>query len=379
MHVGNSRSRRTSRRRIACAAVFAATLFAACSGGSDDDVTESSDATTVGASTPDFVATETTDFVPDDDTVVGTVVLDDDVIIATEDGAIPATSTDPPVEDTPDALLPEDAVTTTAAPVPLPDPASVGRIVSLSATHTETLFALGLGDFVVAVDGESDFPAETASLRRNDISAESADLTTLLALEPDVVVLGDDPTSMANRLAAVGVASYSGSQPATLEGVFTQIMDIAAIVGRPDLGEDLAASMRAEIASIVQSIPPFEGDKTFFHEIDPTLVTLTSDGFLSDVYGTVGLTNIAGDAGGAPFGQISNDAVIAANPDVILLADAECCRVTIDVVSARPGWEPLSAVNNGAVVLMSDDLIMRWGPRVVELIRQVAGALAASV
>lgn len=372
--VGPLGGRRRSLRRSLAVVAGVAMLLGACSGSDEAAVTDSvfDPANPEGTEPP----------------VAGTAVeLDDDVIIATDDGSIPAPTTVPPVDpEGPDAAPVDSAVpvgdgevtspSTTSAPVPLPEPASVGRIVSMSPTHTETLFALGLGEFVVAVDSTSDFPAAAEAVRRSDLNASSADVSTLLSLEPDVVIVGDDPTGLAGRLSAEGIAVYSGPPADTLEDVYTQIEDIAGIVGRPELGADLTGSMRADVARIIESLPP--GERTYFHEIDPSLVTIGPGTFLDTLYRELGLTPIVDSDDGTGFAQLTPDQVISANPDVIVLADADCCAVDADQVASRPGWSSISAVDNGAIVAISDAEAQRWGPRVVDLLRTVAGAVASA-
>jgi iron complex transport system substrate-binding protein len=293
-------------------------------------------------------------------------------------GSTPAPTTGPPVVAPPDTAPPANVSTTTAPGLPLPDPADVGRIVSLSSTHTETLFALGLGDFVVAVDNESDFPQAALAVRDESLDEDLADLAPVLAFDPDVVILGDDPTSIGARLSEAGVASYSGPNARTLDDVYRQIRDIAAIVGRPEAAEQLVTTMQRDIAAIVASLPAGANGLTFFHEIDPSLFTTGNDSFLSNVYGTLGLSNIAGPGQNEQVTQLTNDAVIAADPDVIILADAQCCAVNLERVAARPGWSGVSAVESRAVVELTDPLALRWGPRVVDLLRLVARGAAAA-
>lgn len=357
--------------------VVAALLAVSCSGsdGSSDDASSTSPVVTeAGSDEPVFDPANPEGTAPP---VPGTaVVLDDDVIIETDDGSIPTPTTEPPVDpEGPDAP-PVDETTTTAAPVAVPEASEIGRIVSMSPTHTETLFALGLGEYVVAVDNTSDFPAEAADVRVDDLDADSADLSTLLALDPDVVIVGDDPTDLVGRLNESGVASFSGPPATSLDDVFAQIRSIASLVDRPDLADGLIGSMQAEIDEIVGSVP--DGERTYFHEIDPSLVTVAPGSFLDSIYGELGLTSIVADADPSGLTQLSPDEVIAADPDVIVLADAECCGVTIDVLAGRSGWSSISAVSDGAVVELTDDLAMRWGPRVVELLRLVAGGVAVA-
>lgn len=310
--------------------------------------------------------------------VPGTAVeLDDDVIIATEDGEIPPTTTEPPIDPNgPDAPPDPNQTTTTVAPIPLPAPTDIGRIVSVSPTHTETLFALGLAEFIVAVDPDSDYPDAAIGLQQADLAPDSADLGPLLALEPDLVVIGDDPTNLAQRLAGEGVASFSGPPAESLDDVYAQIIGLADAVGRADLGEELAGEIRASIESTIASLPD-TSERVYFHEIDPSLFTVTPGTFLDSVYAEMGLVSMMSpDPSG--FAQASNDQVVSANPDVLFLADVECCSVNADVVAGRPGWASISAVTNGAVVELRDHMVQRWGPRVVELVEAAAGGVASA-
>lgn len=352
----------------------------ACSDG-DDESAPTTEVTTSdssgGPTTVLFNELEGTssETLPEGEAGVG---IDDETIIATDDGQIPTTTLEP--AGTGEDARPDESVTsTTLAPVPPPPAEEISRIVSLSATHTEMLFSMGLGESIVAVDVESDFPAEAVALQRDDIADDLAQIDPILALDPDVVVLGDDPTDIASRLSAQGVATYSGPMPADLAGVFQQFADLAEIVGRPDLAEDVVAAMRADIDEIIASLPPADADGTrgtFFFELDPSLFSVNDDTFVSNLLEELGLVNIVTD--GDPFVQVAPDAVVAADPDVIVLGDAECCGVTLDVVAARPGWSDIAAVQSGAVVSVGDDIRQRWGPRLVDMLRTVAGGIIAA-
>ncbi len=361
------RTGRWSRAGLALGAV-AILAVTACSGSDADDSSASGTEAPFDPNNPDGT----------EPPVPGTEVqLDDDVIIATEDGEIPTPTTEPTVDpDGPDAPPSADATTTTAAPVPLPEPANIGRIVSMSPTHTETLFALGLGEFVVAVDAASDYPEAALAVRRDDLGADSANLEPLLALEPDVVIIGEDPTDLASRLNAAGVASFSGPPATSLDDVYAQIRGISAIVGRADLGDDLVASMEASVAATIASLPN-TSPRSYFHEIDPSLVTVTPGTFLDSVYSQLGLVSIVpSDPTG--FAQLTSDQVVSANPAVVILADAECCGVNADALARRPGWSRVAGVSNGAVVELDDYMVGRWGPRVVELLERVAAGVASA-
>lgn len=381
------RNRCSTRSGALATTLVALMILGACSGSDADDAAATTAlATTTSTIDPDFFDTETELDEPDDSAADFEVPIDDETIIATEDGAIPTTSTEPDFEvapdDSPDAAPPSDtappsdAATTTVETLAPPDPAEVGRIISLSPTHTETLFALGLGDFVVAVDADSDFPAEAVELQRG-LSSDTGDVSAILELAPDVVITGVESPAVVNRLSSEGIAVFNGPPAQTLDEVYSQIQAISALVGRSDLGDDLVARMQRDIDALVASLPPTDG-LTFFHEIDPSLFAAPQQSFLSDVYGVLGLTNIAGAPTTGGASQLAPDEVIAADPDVIVLADVECCGVDIDRVAARPGWSDIDAVQAGAVVPVTEALANRWGPRVVELLRLMSGGVVAA-
>lgn len=264
---------------------------------------------------------------------------------------------------------------TSTSPVTAPVPLRVTRIVSLSPTHTETLFAIGAGELVVAVDPASDHPAEARTLQRAGFSDQLADVGAIVALEPDLVVVGDDPTDIAARLRSAGIAAWRGPQPADVDGAFAQIVELGALVGRVDAARALVASMESDLAELRTGIGS-DGTVTFFHEIDPSLYTIGPGSFLDAVYGSLGLVNIAPARSGETVFQLTSDEVVAADPDVILLADAACCGASPATVAARPGWAGVSAVERGAVVVLDEAVASRWGPRLVDLWRAVAAAAA---
>ena len=93
------------------------------------------------------------------------------------------------------------------------------------------------------------------------------------------------------------------------------------------------------------------------------------------MYSQLGLRNIADQAeGDTGYPQLNAETIIAANPDLIFLADTKCCGESLDTVRARDGWADIAAVANGNVFAMDDDIASRWGPRVVEYMQQVADA-----
>ena len=259
--------------------------------------------------------------------------------------------------------------TTAAGDVP-------GRIVSLSPTHTEMLFAIGAGDQVVAVDSLSTFPEEAADVV-TDLSAYEPNVEAIAGYEPDLVITDGTNPDLIAQLDSLGLDHWEGSAPAAIGGVYDQIEQLGATTGHVGEAAELVGRMEADIAEILAGLPPLEAPLSFYHELDDTYFSVTSDTFLGQVYNLVGLRNIADEAEGAGGGypQLNAEFIISTNPDLIFLADAQCCGQTADVVSARPGWDAITAVANGDIVELDEDIASRWGPRVVDLVRTVSDAV----
>jgi cobalamin transport system substrate-binding protein len=249
------------------------------------------------------------------------------------------------------------------------------RIVSLSPTATEMLFAIGAGGQVVAADSNSNHPREAPT---TDLSAYQPNLEAIAGHRPDLVVYSDDPGELAAGLAKLGVPALSQPAATRLDDTYAQLEQLGRATGHPAEAGGLVATMRAEIQKIAATGRP-ERPLTYYHELDQNLYSATSKTFIGQLYGQLGLENIADaadkDAGGYP--QLSAEYVIKADPDLIFLADTKCCGQTARTVAARDGWDQVTAVRSGGVVELDDDVASRWGPRVVDFLRIVAARVEA--
>lgn len=268
------------------------------------------------------------------------------------------------------APLPDSSVadTTPAAEVPT-------RIISLSPTATEMIFAIGAGDQLIAVDEYSNYP-EAALELPHDLSGFEPNAEAIAALEPDLV-LHDGTTSLGESLDALGIPHWVGAAAITFDDIYTQIEQLGAATGHVGEAAELVGQMQVDIESILADAPQPVEPLTYFHELDNTLYSVTSNTFIGEVYSAFGLQNIADSAGGgSDYPQLTAEFVISENPDLIFLADASYGEAA-DTVAARPGWADITAVKNGSIVPLDADIPNRWGPRVVDYLRVVADALAA--
>jgi len=271
----------------------------------------------------------------------------------------------------------DDATPTTAASdgyprviagITLTEPPT--RIISGSATHTEILFAIGAGDAVVAVDAFSDHPTAAVELPR--IDAFNPSVEGFAALDPDLVIVTFDPNDLVGGLGRLGIPVLVLDAPAELEGVYRQIDEIGDITGHRGAAASLVEGMRSDVAAIIANLPQPIRAMTYYHELDATYFSIGSDTFLGSLYGLLGLTSIA-DAAGGGYPQLSAEFIVAANPDFVFLT--ACCGQTPEAVAARPGWDEMSAVSGGRVIVIDDALASRWGPRIVDFLRVVVAAV----
>ncbi len=252
---------------------------------------------------------------------------------------------------------------------------SRNRIVSLSPTATEMLFAIGAGDQVIAVDAFSYYPEEAPV---TDLSGFVPNVEAIAGFEPTVVV----SESPIEGLDAIDIENLVQLAAVTFDDVYSQIEQLGALTGNVGEAAELVLEMQTDIDVVLASLPERETPLTYYHELDNTLYSVTSTTFVGEVYSLLGLVNAAdaADPDGEFFGypQLNEEFLVTADPDIIFLADTLCCAQSTETVADRPGWDQLSAVQSGNVVELNDDIVSRWGPRLVDFI-ETAGAAVASV
>jgi iron complex transport system substrate-binding protein len=246
------------------------------------------------------------------------------------------------------------------------------RVVSLSATHTEIIYELAVEEQLVAVDLFSNYPPAAADKAR--IDSFSFNVEEVAALDPDLVIIAFDFQGETAALATVGIPFLLLGPPVDLDGMYQQFRVIGDALGVPEAGEALATRAEGRARAISADAQSIAG-QSFFHEVDDTYYTATSASFIGDVYSSLGLVNIADSAlVGGPFPQLSAEFIFDQNPDLIFLGDA-AFGASAETVSARPGWDVLSAVSEGHIIEIDADISGRWGPRTVDLMQDILNAV----
>lgn len=254
-------------------------------------------------------------------------------------------------------------------------PKAPKRIISLSPTATESLFAIGAGGQVVAVDDQSDFPR---SAPRTKLSGFTPNVEAIAGFRPDLVVIAFDPKGLSDALRRLGIPVVVHDAPRGFRGAYQQIRQLGLATGQVAGATRLITRMKQQIGRLVKASKNRAAGLTVYHELSPDLYSASSDSFVGKIFGLLGLENVAdaADSSGTGFPQLSAEYVVAASPDLIVLADSVCCGQTPSTVAARPGWDRIRAVRTGSIVRIDDSLASRWGPRLVNFFRAMATAIA---
>jgi ABC-type Fe3+-hydroxamate transport system substrate-binding protein len=248
------------------------------------------------------------------------------------------------------------------------------QIVSLSATATEMLFAIGAGTQVEAVDSTSNYPTDAPV---TDLSAFTPNAEAIAKYEPDLVVLSDDMNGVVDALGTLDVPTLQLGAAATLEDSYAQLETLGKATGHADDAHTVVTDMQDRIEAAVASVGDGARGMSVYHELDPTYYSAGSSTFIGSVYELFGLENIADSAADAAGGypQLSAEYVVGHGPDLIVLADTVCCAQTTATLAERPAFDTVPAVQEGRVLEAGDDVASRWGPRIADLAESVAETL----
>ena len=264
------------------------------------------------------------------------------------------------------------AINPTQAATPIPK-----RIISLSPSATEILYAIGAGNQVIAVDDLSNYPSKAPITK---LSAFSPNVEALLNYKPDLIILNADATKALEVKAALEklkIKVFLERAPLNLKEAYLEITALGRTTGKISGAQNVISDMKSKISSAIKSGKTSK-KISFFHELDNTLYTATSDTFIGKVYKDFNLVNIADPAAtadSAGYPQLQSEYVIKANPKIVFLADAQYGE-SLATLTKRAGWNGISAVKSKNVVALPEDIPSRWGPRLVDFYEFIASSIS---
>jgi iron complex transport system substrate-binding protein len=301
--------------------------------------------------------------------------------VATESSvvaSVPAASAAPTAEPTPAPAFPvtlTDDEGTTVEFAAQPE-----KIVSLTPAATEILFAIGAADRVVAkVQDIANHPPEAADLPVV-ATFQGVDTEQIVGLGADLVIAGGNfgtPPDAIEKLRSLGIPVLVLYAP-TIDAALKDIELVGAAAGEADAAKDLAASMRAGFDQVQAATSDLPKPRVFYETgtLDTAVYGIADDSVYEELLRLAGADPVT--TGSPTSWEMPTEVLITADPEIILLGDG-AYGVTADAVAARPGWDVLTAVKDGAIAPVDDIVVTRPGPRLVEGLHALARAIHPDV
>jgi iron complex transport system substrate-binding protein len=258
------------------------------------------------------------------------------------------------------------------------------RIISLAPSTTEILFALGLGDKVVAVTDYDNYPYNfTAWIAAGNMTSvgtfKEPNMEVIASLEPDLIfATGGVQKETVDTLRNLGYKVLV-FDPANITGVFKNIEVVGNATGKSAEATSLVNNLNSRIEAVVNKIATATSKPKVYYEVyyDPTsLWSAGSKAWQNELIEKAGGINIFADQP-LDYFQSSAEAVVSRNPDVIVLPASGMGEQTpfwgsLAEVKARPAWNSINAVQNDRLYQIDSDVIQRAGPRVADAIEALA-------
>jgi iron complex transport system substrate-binding protein len=281
-------------------------------------------------------------------------------------------------------VSPVSATTASAKPAPVAPSASTGafpvsvhsadgtvqvpsrpdRILSLSASATQMLYAMGAGGQVAGVDKYSTYPPDAPRTKFTGYESSAEDY---LYLHPDLVIFAFETGTLIQQLKTLHIPALLLPPATSMADVDSQLAELGTATGRLTAAHQVSSSLAADLARATRSVGHAGRGQTYYVEVDPTYYTATSKTFIGAEFSLFGMRDIADAAGhGSAYPQISAEYILKENPDYVFLADTVCCHQTPGTFDRRPGFSLLSAVRLHRVIGVNDSVAAEWGPHTIE-------------
>jgi iron complex transport system substrate-binding protein len=250
------------------------------------------------------------------------------------------------------------------------------RILCLTPSGTQMLYAIGAGRQVVGVDKYSTYPANAPRTKFTGYESSAEDY---LPLKPDLVILSFSTGTLVAQLKKLDLPTLLIPPAASVNGTRAELTELGKATGHLAAAKSIGAGLERYLRAEVRKADGHGKNKTYYLELDQTYYSATSKTFAGALFSLFGMDNIADAAktAGSGYPQLSAEYVVKANPDYVFLADTVCCHQTASSFAARPGFGGLRAVREHHVVPVNDSVASEWGPHSLELfVRLIASVLA---
>ncbi|MSP23360.1 MAG: ABC transporter substrate-binding protein [Dehalococcoidia bacterium] len=236
-------------------------------------------------------------------------------------------------------------------------------IISFSPGVTEILFAIGAGPQVIAADQFSDYPPEAKALKQR-VKYTSPDVESALALNPDLVIMSRAQRTSVERFRTTGLPVFYTPEPDSLDAIVENVRMWGRLTGHAAEADQVANGMHARIEAVKVKVASVTEGPRVFYELSDSLFSAGDKTFIGSILTLLKAKNVASGAA-TDFPQLTAEAVISRDPQVIFLADASSAGQSLETLRKRPGWTSISAVKDGKVYPVDPDTGNRPGPRIV--------------
>ena len=253
--------------------------------------------------------------------------------------------------------------------VTLDQPAA--RIVSLAPANTEIAFALGAGDKVVGDTTYCDYPeAAKAITKIGDFANPSVE--KIVALEPDLILAaGGIQAGLRAKFEKLGISVFV-VDPSNLDQLYADMTALGQLMGVASQSQQVVDDMKAKVAAVEQKVAGLDTPTVFFEIYGKPLMTAGTGTFLDELIAKAGGINVGAQAGEG-FPQFSAEVLIQQDPAVYIAGSGSMADP--GAIAARPGYEQISAVKDGRVYVIDENLVERPGPRLAEGLAALAAMI----
>ncbi len=259
------------------------------------------------------------------------------------------------------------------------------RIVALSPSAGEILFAIGAEEQVAAVSEFTDYPPEAASKPVvGGFDGKTLSMESILGFKPDFLYLTDGMHNfLIEQLEAYKIPYYL-SKGNSIAAVKQEILDIGKITGHEVKAKEIVSEMEKKLSAVkgassalsqtssTSSLPSTSSRKLYYEVWNAPFMTAGARSFINDIIFTSGAENIFADIDEA-YPIVSEETIIARQPEYILIPAS--CGITVEAVKARNGWTSIPAVKNNKIFLIDDNVYTRPGPRVADVVVELNALL----
>lgn len=264
-----------------------------------------------------------------------------------------------------------------APPTSFAQTADAKRIVAIGGTVTEIIYALGEGDRIVAVDTTSSFPAE-ATQKPNIGYVRQVSAEGVLSQKPDLIIAeaGAGPADAMNILKASGLTLVSIPSPPETSAIPAKIRAVGEAIGRKDKAEELALKVEATLKATAEKTTSTSTKKKVLFALSLANGRIMAGGSHSSADAIIRLAggeNAVSSVSG--YKPLTDEAVIAAAPDVVLVMSGGAMHLTAEQAFALPALASSPAAKNKAFVTMDGLYLLGLGPRAADAAAELHGKL----